>query len=152
MKRIEVKLSISVVAPLLDVLKGLAYEPSEQLEKQAPKDVDSELREVWNKDLLENQKSEMDVLFGLFNEQFFVDGSIILDPTNAEPVLRASAMLRLKLRETVLSDLTDEDLEAGHINLETLADEVVRAFMGYLFLATIQELVIKHIEGRQDEA
>lgn len=152
MKRIEVKLSVSVVAPLLGVLKGLAYEASSEDQKQAPRDIDSEFRDAWNQELLEHQKTDMDVLFGLFNEQFFVDGSIILDPTNAEPVLRASAMLRLRLRETVLGDINDEDLEAGQIHLETLPDNVVRAFMGYLFLATIQELVIKHIEGKSDEA
>jgi len=152
MKRIEVKLSVSVVAPLLDVLKSIAYESPEQESKQAPRDIDSDFREVWNEELLAHQKTDMDVLFGLFNENFFIDGSIILDPNNGEPVLRSCAALRLRLRETVLRDIKDEDLEGGQIHLENLPDSIVRAFMGYLFLATIQELIIKHIEQGNTES
>jgi hypothetical protein len=42
--------------------------------------------------------------------------------------------------------LGDETLETGDVDVMKLAEPLRRAFMCYLFLATIQELIIQHLD------
>ena len=72
---------------------------------------------------------------------------IALRLTNAEPIVRACAAIRLRLRERFLLDLKEDVLESGDIELEALDEPGRRAFMCYLFLATIQELIIQHLDS-----
>ena len=147
MKRIEVKLALPVVAPLLDVIRelaeGLAKELAAPLEL---KDIDEDLREAWVDDLLRAQTTEIQVLLGLFNEEFFSEGVVAFDEDNAESIVRACAAVRLRLRERYLAKLDDEILESGDIDVMKLEDPLRKAFMCYLFLATVQELIIQHLD------
>lgn len=148
MKRIEVKLSLPVVAPLLDVIKGLTDTMSTELAAPlAMTDLDAEFRETWTADLLETQNTDVQVLMALFDDNFFSEGVIGLDEKNAESVLRACAAVRLQLREKYLKPLGDETLESSEIELERLEEPVRKAFMCYLFLATLQELIIQHLDS-----
>jgi len=148
MKRIEVKLSLPVVAPLLDVIKSLSDTMGRTL--SAPltiADLDPEFREDWTAELLEAQTSDVGVLLALFDDEFFSEGVIALDEKNAEPVVRACAAVRLRLRENYLKGIADEALESSDLELEELAEPVRKAFMCYLFLATLQELIIQHLDS-----
>lgn len=147
MKRIEVKLSLPVVAPLLDVIKTAADTLQGSL--AAPlgvHDIDPEFREAWTDDLLKSQNDEMGTLLALFDKEFFSTGTVSFDEKNAEVIVRACAALRLRLRGTVLKAVTDAALENGEIAVETLTEAQRTAFMCYLFLATIQDLIIQHID------
>jgi hypothetical protein len=98
MKRIEVKLSLSVVAPLLDLMKA----SSDVLEAQiaAPltlDDIDVDFRDEWKAELLKGQHEELHALMGLFNSDFFVNGVVAFDEENAEIIVRACSALRLRL-------------------------------------------------------
>ncbi|PTX99023.1 hypothetical protein [Opitutus sp. ER46] len=147
MKRIEVKLALPVVAPLLDVIRELADGLRHDLAAPlALNDIDEDLREAWVGDLLEAQSTEVQALLGLFNEEFFSEGVVAFDEENAETIVRACAAVRLRLREHHLKDLADEVLEAGEVDLQALDETLRRAFMCYLFLATIQELIIQHLD------
>lgn len=153
MKRIEVKLSLPVVAPLLDVIKGLSDTLSTDLAAPlAMSDLDPEFRDAWAADLVEAQASDVGVLLALFDDEFFSEGVIALDGANAEPVLRACAAVRLRLREKFLKGLGDETLESSEVELEQLDEPVRKAFMCYLFLATLQELIIQHLDSTILEA
>ena len=148
MKRIEVKLSLPVVAPLLDVVKGLTETLNRDLAAPlAMTDLDPEFREEWTADLLQTQTSDVGVLLALFDDEFFSEGVIGLDEHNAEPVVRACAAVRLRLRERFLKGLADETLESSDVELEQLEEPVRKAFMCYLFLATLQELIIQHLDS-----
>ena len=147
MKRIEVKLSLPVVAPLLDVIKTAADTLQGSL--AAPlgvQDIDPEFREAWTDDLLKSQNDELGTLLALFDKEFFSTGTVSFDEDNAEVIVRACAALRLRLRGTVLKSVTDEALENGDIAVEALTEKQRTAFMCYLFLATIQDLIIQHID------
>ena len=72
---------------------------------------------------------------------------IAFDEDNAEQIVRATAAVRLRLREHYLKPLGDETLESGNVELERLDEPVRKAFMCYLFLATIQELIIQHLDS-----
>lgn len=148
MKRIEVRLSLPVVAPLLDVIK----EASENLQQKlaaplAMTDLDPEFRAEWTDELHTGQSADVRVLLALFDENFFTESVIGLDASNAEPVIRACAAIRLQLREKYLKALDDEILESSDIELDQLDEPVKKAFMCYLFLATLQELIIQHLDS-----
>ncbi|MBP7140984.1 MAG: hypothetical protein KBA71_03680 [Opitutaceae bacterium] len=148
MKRIEVRLSLAVVAPLLDVIKAAADSLGEGL--AAPNrlaDIEPDFRADWRSELLAAQNSEVAQLLALFDREFFANGVIAFDRENAEPVVRACAAVRLRLRERHLTGLDEDLLESGDVELEALPEPARKAFMCYLFLATIQELIIQHLDS-----
>lgn len=147
MKRVEVRLNLEAVAPLLDVIKSAADDlgPMLAVRQQVP-DAEKDFAEGWNRELLHGQNSDLGALLGLFGTEFFATGVIALDPTNAETVLRASAAVRLRLRERHLRSLDDESLESSEVALEDLTDEQRKALAAYVFLATLQELIIQHLD------
>jgi hypothetical protein len=148
MKRIEVKLSLPVVAPLLDVIRELAQGLRTQLAApMALPDLDPEFHEAWRGELLSAQDGDLRSLLALFDDEFFREGVVAFDETNAEPIVRACAAVRLHLREHRLRPVGDEALETGEIAMGGLEDPVRKAFMCYLFLATIQELIIQHLDA-----
>ncbi|HUR59574.1 MAG TPA: hypothetical protein VM029_17785 [Opitutaceae bacterium] len=147
MKRIEVKLALPVVAPLLDVIKELADGLRRNL--AAPlelRDLDAEFQASWVDELLNTQNEEVRMLLALFDDNFFSEGVVAFDENNAEVIVRACAAIRLRLREVYLKPMGDEMLESGDVNLESLDERLRKAFMCYLFLATIQELIIQHLD------
>lgn len=147
MKRIEVKLSLPVVAPLLDVIRELGDDLKRlPATASAVSQVDPELAPTWSEELVASQAEDMKVLLSLFGEEFFSEGIVCFDPGNAEAIARACSAVRLRLRERYLKGLGDEALEAGEVELQSLAEPVRKAFMCYLFLATIQELIIQHLD------
>ncbi|MBS0633505.1 MAG: hypothetical protein JSS11_16470 [Verrucomicrobia bacterium] len=148
MKRVEVKLSLAIVAPLLDVIKGLADDLGSDLATTvAPVDHDQDFQQAWRDELIGAQNADVKVLLALFNDEFFAEGVIAFDEANAEPIVRACAALRLRLRSHPLAQLGDEPLESGSVDLAGLEEPVRKAFLCYLFLATIQELIIQHLES-----
>ena len=147
MKRIEVKLALPVVAPLLDVIKELADQLRKSLAAPiAIKDLDPEFQAAWVDELLSTQNEEVRMLLALFDDEFFSEGVVAFDENIAEVIVRACAAVRLKLREKYLKPLGDETLESGDVDLGTLDEPLRKVFMCYLFLATIQELIIQHLD------
>ena len=147
MKRIEVKLSLPVVAPLLDVIRELAGGLRQNLAvPPALTDLDEEFRAAWADELLSGQTDDVQTLLALFDGEFFTEGVVAFDEDNAEVILRACAAVRLRLRERYLKPMGDEALESGEVDLQTLEEALRKAFMCYLFLATVQELIIQHLD------
>lgn len=147
MKRVEIRLSLEAVRPLLAVMREVADSLSDAL--AAPNslsDIEADLREGWRDELLTAQNDAIAVLLSLFDESFDESGIVGFDVENAEPVLRACAAVRLRLRERFLKTLDEEVLESGDLEIESLAEPARKAFMCYLFLATIQELIIQHLD------
>ncbi len=148
MKRIEVKLSLPIVAPLLDVIRELGAGLHGHLAAPpALTDLDDEFRDAWVAELLEGQRDDVAALLGLFDDEFFTEGVVAFDEDNAETILRACAAVRLRLRERHLKPVGDEALETGDVDMMSLKEPVRKAFMCYLFLATVQELIIQHLDS-----
>lgn len=148
MKKVEVKLSLPVVAPLLDVMKSVADTLQSQLAVAPTQlELDPEMRRTWDEDLLFAQNAGVRSLLAMFDRQFFETGTISFDEENAEPILRACAALRLQLRERHLKNLDDETLETGEVDMDGLAEPMRATFMCYVFLATIQEVIIQHLDS-----
>ena len=147
MKRVEVKLNLEVVAPLLDVIKGAADDlwPTLAVAPQVPEH-DAEFADDWKRELLEGQNSDIGVFLALFGSEFFVTGAVALDETNSEAILRACTAVRLRLRERHLRTLEDESLETGEVPEAELTGARREAFAAYVFLATLQELIVQHLD------
>lgn len=146
MKRVEVRLAVPVVAPLLDVIRGLGERPAPPPPWTAQGGGDAELEAVWSRELVESGRAEIAALLALFDEEFFREGRVAFDADNAETILRACAAVRLRLREVPLAPLGDEALESGAIDAGSMDPERRKALACFLFLATIQELIIQHLE------
>jgi hypothetical protein len=147
-RRVEVKLSLPVVAPLLDVIRELSAELEKTLAApQALHDLDQDFRGAWIGELLDSQNGDLRALLSLFDGEFFTEGVVAFDETNAEPIVRACTAFRLHLRERRLKTLSDEALETGDVEMAGLDEPVRKAFMCYLFLATVQELIIQHLDS-----
>src|SRR5476651_710654 len=126
MKRVEVKLSLPVVAPLVDLIRELTIDLERSLAApQALHDLDQDFRGAWIGELLEGQNEDLRSLLCLFDGEFFTEGVIAFDEDNAEPIVRACTAFRLQLRERRLKTLGDEALETGDIDMGGL-DEPVR--------------------------
>ncbi|MBI2496478.1 MAG: hypothetical protein HYV75_00565 [Opitutae bacterium] len=121
MKRVEIKLNLEAVAPLLDAIKEAADDLRPELAVAAPSpDTDPEFTDGWKSELLENQNGDIRVFLALFDSGFFATGVLPLDPTNSEAILRACAAVRLRLHAKHLSALGDEVLESGEVPLDGL--------------------------------
>ena len=148
MKRIEVKLALTVVAPLLDVSRDLVGDLRTNLAAPpALNDLDADFRNAWSAELLTAQNADLQTLLALFDDDFFSEGVVAFDESNAEVIVRACAAIRLRLRQVYLEPLGDEALEGGDVDLAKLAEPLRRTFMCYLFHATIQELIIQHLDS-----
>ena len=72
MKRIEVKLALAVVAPLLDVIKAMADGLRQNLAAPlGPADLDAEFSAAWTGELLEAQNADVATLLAMFDDEFF---------------------------------------------------------------------------------
>lgn len=147
MKRVEVRLNLEAVAPLLDVIKSAAddLKPMLAVRPQVP-DAERDFADGWERELLQGQNSDVDALLALFGNEFFASGVIALDPLNAETILRACAAIRLRLRERHLRTLEDDALESSEVEMADLSEEQRKALAAYIFLATLQELIIQHLD------
>jgi hypothetical protein len=152
MKRVEVKLNLEAVAPLLDVIKDAADDlrPTLAVAPQVP-DHDEEFAGGWKRELLEGQNSDIGVFLALFGSDFFVTGVVPLDPSNSEAILRACSAVRLRLREKHLKTLGDEALETGDVPLHKMPERQQKAFAAYVFLATLVELIVQHLDPTEAE-
>lgn len=153
MRKIEVKLSLPVVAPLVEVIRG-AVEDLEgglavNLEMEGN---DPELEHAWRGDLLKSQNSDCRLFVALFNESFFETGRIEFDEEQGEAVVRACAAIRLRLRQGELRDVKDSSLETGEIDFSGLTEEQQQVFTCYLFLVTLQELIIQNLDPNSAQA
>lgn len=148
MKPFEVKLVLPVVVPLLDVIQGLVQDlkTAPAIPGEAVPAADSELSEAWRSELLTSQRGDLELFMALFGDEFINEGVIAFDASNAEAVIRSCSAVRLRLRERSLKQVGDEALEAGEVELETLPEDLRKAFMCYLFLATLQELIISRLD------
>jgi len=83
----------------------------------------------------------------MFDRDFFAGGVVGFDEANAEGVLRACAAIRLRLRDRELAGVADDALESGSLDITQLTPRLQKAFMCYVFLATLQELIIQHLDA-----
>ncbi len=147
MKRVEIKLNISAVAPLLDVIKQAADELRQNLAIRAtfPED-DAEFNETWTAELLAGQNSDVRELLALFGSEFFADGSIAIDARNSDSLLRGCSALRIQIMTHWLQAIPPEVLEEEDVPPEAIADALRVPFAAYTFLDQVQKIILEHLD------
>jgi hypothetical protein len=146
MKRVEVKLDLTNVAPLLDVLKEASEHLRGRLALSLDKaGIDSESEELWTSDLVAHQNEDIDVLLALFNREFFREEIVAFDEANADAVVRACSALKLYLYYEYLADLNEEDFESDEVAYDSLADAQQKPYLAFMFLDTLQKVIMRHL-------
>jgi hypothetical protein len=111
-----------------------------------PIDEDPDLHYAWIGGLCDSLKQDIRQLFKLLNDSRFHEGTLVLDIPEAEAVLRASAAVRLKIQQTLLSSIPDHQLENGLISFESLPPEQQKGYACYLFLASLQAVILEALD------
>lgn len=152
MKRVEIKLNISAVAPLLDIIKQAADDLRQSLAIRAtfPED-DSEFNETWTQELLAGQNSDVRELLGLFGPDFFTDGTIAIDSHNSDSLLRGCSALRIQILTRWLQGIPADLLEDEDVPAEAIADGVRLPFASYTFLDQVQKIILEHLDPGAEE-
>jgi hypothetical protein len=153
MKRVEIKLNISAVAPLLDVIKQAADDLKGSLAIRAtfPED-DAEFNETWTGELLAAQNSDIRELLGLFGSDFFAEGTIAIDTHNSDSLLRGCSALRIRILMRWLQGVPADLLEDEDAPPEAIADELRVPFAAYTFLDQVQKIILEHLDPLAAEA
>jgi len=146
MKRVEVKLDLTNVAPLLDVMKDASVALGNRLALSL-KDagLDAESTDLWTTDLVASQNEDINVLLSLFDRDFFTEETVVFDEANAEAVVRASSAVKLYLYNEFLSDLSEEDFEADDVVFDVLTERQQKPFLTFMFLDTVQKVIMRHL-------
>lgn len=125
-RSIRIKLSVSIVLPLLDLMRELAAAVEAAGTASA-------------------NGGDLQILLDLFSPDFSNTGLVFIEGGEAPAVLRACACLRIELRRTKLAAIPDDTLESEKgLDPALYAGEEKRAVMCYLFMATIQLSLLKH--------
>lgn len=146
MKRVEIRLDLTNVAPLLDVLKSASDVLANRL--ALPLNIpllDAESKELWNHDLIASQNQDIDGLIKLFNREFFREETIAFDEANAEAMIRACSALKLYLFNEYLADLDEEDFESDNVVFDVLTERQQKPYLAFMFLDTLQKVIMRHL-------
>ncbi len=146
MKQVEIRLNISAVAPLLDVIKLAADDL--RLALAIPTGLpehDAEFNEAWTQELMAAQNSDVRELLGLFDSDFFSEGAISIDSDNCEALLRGSTALRFRILARWLQPVPLEILEDEDAPVTLIPEEIRLPFAAYTFLDQIQKIILEHL-------
>lgn len=148
MKKIEIKLHHTVVAPLLDYLRevGRIISAKGNPSQREMTDLDPDLEEIWSTELKGLWQSDEEAFFALFAKEFIESGTISIDDMNGGAVIRACSAFRLRLRTNDLEAIPDEVLECGECRYESLNAIEKRGYSAYLFLGALQEIALEHLD------
>ena len=147
MNRLEFRLDIDSVFPLLEYARPLMEELNEELASlNSPPEEDELISEFWSSDLMNSQRKALAAIATLFDDDFLETGRAAVDEDDADLVLRGCAALRLKLRQHALGEISDEILESGEFEIEELSQEQRIGYAAYALFASLQELIISQLE------
>lgn len=153
MKRVEIKLNISAVAPLLDIIKQAADDLRGNLAIRATfPEHDEEFNETWTAELLAGQNSDVRELLGLFGSEFFSEGGIAIDSRNSDSLLRGCSALRIQILTHWLHGIPTDLIEEEDVPPEAIPDEMRVPFAAYTFLDQIQKIILEHLDPTAAEA
>ncbi len=146
MKQVEIKLNISAVAPLLDIIKQAADDLRSILAIEATfPEEDADFTETWTQELMAAQNSDVRELLGLFDSRFFAEGAISIDSNNCGSLLRGCAAVRIRILARWLQEVPAEIIEDEEASISEIPDELRLPFAAYTFLDQIQKIILEHL-------
>ena len=110
-----------------------------------PNPLDDDLVEAWESGLAEEARGDRVAVARLLKNPKFASGRVEVDDDDAEDLLRGLTELRLTLRSTSLSEVSDQELESGGLDLEGSDSSLKMGFFAYLVIAEVQERLIEFL-------
>jgi len=110
-----------------------------------PNPLDDDLVEAWESGLAEEARGDRVAVARLLENPNFASGHVEVDADDAEDLLRGLTELRLTLRSTSLSEVSDQVLESGGLDLEESESSLKMSFFAYLVIAEVQERLIEFL-------
>lgn len=146
MRPIEIRLDPQLVASLLDTISPVLEQLESELASPAIfPDEDTMMEDFWKKDLLDAQREEVTVIAELFDDEFMETGRATIDPDDMDRVIRACSAIRLKLRDSALAPLSDEQLEEGDLEGVHWEESLQIGYAAYALFASLQELIVSQM-------
>ena len=144
MKQIDLHLNLEEVMPLLKFVKPYFGRLSCETAATSLEHEDEEMAEIWRDGLIQRQSEDCAKLLAVFDDVFFETGIVSFREEDVDAFLRASAAVRLKMREMAFPNIQTAALEKGDVDIDTLKKGERLGFSAYVFFATLQELLIKN--------
>ena len=110
-----------------------------------PNPLDDDLVEAWESGLAEEARVDRGAVARLLRNPKFASGRVEVEDEDAEDLLRGLTELRLTLRSTSLSEVSDQELESGDFDLEGRGSSLKMGFFAYLVIAEVQERLIEFL-------
>lgn len=153
MNEIEIRLDPEIVSALMDTVRPAIESLRDELASPAllPEE-DEVMEDFWKSDLLESQRNEIDVVLDVFGDEFLNTGRAIVKPENMDRMIRSCSAIRLKLRDTVLGELDDSQLEEGNLEGVSWTKERQLGYGAYSLFASLQELIISQMNDEAETA
>lgn len=152
MKQIEIRLDPALVETLLDAIRPVLTQLESELATPAEFPDDDELMEdFWKSDLLNSQRAELEVIRNIFDDEFLLSGRALIGSDEMDLVIRACAAIRLKIRDSMLGEVSDEQLEEGNLEGVEWNDTLQMGYAAYALFASLQELIISQFSGSGPE-
>ncbi len=147
MIKIDLCLEPSLVYAMRELVQDVRRDLGQNLaiDTALPED-DPDLVEAWKSELTETLREDCDFLLSTIQRKDFGQGELQLEETTAEGLIRACSAIRLKIRETLLREITDESLENGEFALPDLSFDQQRGYLCYLFLAGLQSEILLEMD------
>lgn len=146
MPEVDIRMNPFLAEALLEVVEKHLHTPGAESGSAESMPVeDADLKELWLRGLAEEEDKDAVQLLYLLRHRKFGRKAVSLEQEPAEAILRACSAVRLKIMEKHLAKVPSEDLESGRLNPETLPVEGQRAYACFLFLASLQSLLIRQL-------
>lgn len=145
-----IRLHFNIDPEVLNMMSGSLRQISEATLQgktrrwHTPED-DPELQLLWLNELRAKLESDVEALLKVIKRPTFGQGEIRLQEDVADAVLRSCSAIRMYLREYQLKDMTDAELEVCDLAPNGLPDELRSAYLMYLFLAALQNLILEAV-------
>jgi hypothetical protein len=144
------ELDIQINPFMADALVQMIETISSNLDDVLPADSaipasDPDFQSIWVEGLREIQERDCSVLLHILRHRDFGRDAIPFDEETGEALLRSCSAIRLKIQDTILKAVAPEQLEVAQLNVQKLEPEQQRGYACYLFLATLQSLVIREL-------
>lgn len=145
--RLEIQLARHLVVPLVEFMAPLLDPGRGDLPAAADLEgIDRDMRESWRDDLAAAHTADLAVFRDLFGEYFRETGVIEFPKASCDAIIRACSSLRLRIRSGVLAGISDEAMEEGDLDIGTMGQEAKTGFTAYVFLGSLQEILVEHLD------
>ena len=137
---------IRAILPKMKQIYSAAAKHSWKSDFLCPVQGDEEFSESWINGLTQDSSEDRLTLAKVIMDPRLQHGYVEIDSEEAENLIRALSEMRLFIRQSFLSELSDDELETGDFDLEKQNGSNKICYFSYLVLAEMQETLIDQLD------